>query len=51
MQIVTSEKNICDQNDKPSNPRSHIPSTYGFYFHTLLIIQPQDPIFDCEPVA
>ena len=51
MQIVTSEKNICDQNDKPSNPRSHIPSTYGFYFHTLLIIQLQDPTFDREPVA
>ena len=37
LQIVVSDEDTCSRNGKPSNPSSLIPSTYCYYFHTLLI--------------
>ena len=34
---VVSDDDVCNWNSKPSNPPSLTPSTYCYYFHTLLI--------------
>ena len=37
LQIVVSDEDACNRNDKLSNPPSLIPSTYCHYFNTQLI--------------
>ena len=37
LQIVLSDEDACNWNGKPFNLPSLIPSTYYYYFHTLLI--------------
>ena len=37
LQVVVSNEDVCNWNDKRSNPPSLVPSTYCHYIHTLLI--------------
>ena len=47
---AVSDEDACNQNGKPSNPSSPIPSTYCHYFHTLLIPS-QELTFPYKPAA
>ena len=37
LQVVVSDKDVCNWNGKPASLPSPTPSTYCHYFHTLLI--------------
>ena len=50
LQVVDSDEDTCDQNGKPSNRSSLIPSGYCHHFHTLLIPL-QKLIFTWKPVG
>ena len=50
LQVVISDEDVCNWNSTPSNPHSLIPSTYCYYFHTLLIPS-QVLAFSWKPVT
>ena len=50
LQIIVSDADACNWNEKLSNPPSLIPSTYCHLFHTLLIPS-QELTFLWKPVG
>ena len=48
--VKISDEEAWNRSGKLSNSPSLIPSSYCYYFHTL-IIPSQDPTFPCKPAA